>query len=90
MTVIRIDTGDVEAKGSQFLAKRGDLESLVSQAKSLMSSLEGQFTGQRASAIFSEWGGMQPNLQAAIDTLQQAGDLLKRASVDFTTADTGH
>jgi len=88
MPVIRIDTAQVDSTGTQFLSKRGDLEGLVSQARSLMNSLQGQFTGHRASAIFAEWESMQPNLQAAIVTLQQAGDLLKRASQEFQIVDT--
>jgi len=84
---IRIDPGQVQATGTQFLAKRGDLEALVSQANNLMNSLQGQFAGQRATRIFGEWADMQPNLTAAIQTLQAAGDLLKRASADFADTD---
>ncbi len=88
MADIRIDTAQVDSTGGQFIAKRGDLEGLVSQAKSLMNTLQGQFRGQRATAIFGEWDAMQPNLQAAIQSLQQAGDLLKRAAADFSAVDS--
>jgi WXG100 family type VII secretion target len=87
MPLIRIDTAQVDSTGTQFLSKRGDLEGLVSQSRSMMNGLQGQFTGQRASAIFAEWESMQPNLQAAILTLQQAGDLLKKASQEFGIVD---
>jgi WXG100 family type VII secretion target len=89
MTVIRIDTAQVESTGSQFISKRGELEALVSQAKSMMTTLQGQFTGTRAQRIFSEWEGMQPSLQSAIQTMEQAGTLLKRAATDFGQADMG-
>ena len=89
MAKIIADPSQLQATGSQFLTKRGDLEALVSQANSLMNSLQGQFAGQRATRIYGEWGGMQPNLTAAIQTLQAAGDLLKRASADFAQADSG-
>jgi WXG100 family type VII secretion target len=88
MPVIRIDTAQIDSTGSQFFSKRSDLDGLVSQSRSLMKSLEGQFTGQRANAIFSEWESLQPNLQAAMVTLQQAGDLLKKASQEFAVVDS--
>lgn len=87
MAVIRIDPAQVDSTGGQFLARRADLEGLVGQARNLMDSLRGQFSGQRANAIFGEWEGMQTNLTTAIQTLQAAGDLLKKAAADFATTD---
>jgi WXG100 family type VII secretion target len=88
MTVIRIDPGEVTATGTQFHSKRGELEGMIQQARGLMNSLRGQFTGQRANTIFGEWEGMQPRLTAAVETLQMAGDLLRRASEDFAAVDS--
>lgn len=88
MAEIRINTEQVETTGNQFNSKSGELNALVSQANSLMNSLEGSFTGQRATAIFGEWRGMQPSLKQAVETLVQASTLLKRAAVDFRTADS--
>ena len=88
MTKIMIDTGQVQNTGNQFNSKRGELEALVSQANNLMNSLQGQFTGQRANAIFGEWNSMQGNLKNAIQTLQAASELLKRAATDFGTVDS--
>jgi WXG100 family type VII secretion target len=88
MAEIRINPEQVESTGAQFQSKRGELESLVSAAQSLMNSLQGQFMGQRATAIFNEWNSMQPSLKNAIITLQSAGDLLKRAANDFRAADS--
>jgi len=70
MTVIRIDPGEVTSTGTQFHSKRGELEGMIQQARSLMNSLRGQFTGQRANTIFGEWEGMQPRLTAAVETLR--------------------
>jgi WXG100 family type VII secretion target len=89
MTVIRIEPGQVSNVGSQFLSKSSELEGLVAQARSLMSSLEGQFTGQRATRIFQEWEQMQPSLTSAIQALQQAGNLLQRAATSFESTDSG-
>lgn len=89
MAKIGIDPDQVDSTANQFGSRRGELESLVSQANSLMNSLQGQFTGQRATAIYNEWNNMQPNLKNAIQTLQMASDLLKRAANDFRNADAG-
>jgi WXG100 family type VII secretion target len=89
MTVIRIDTAQVQDVGRQFITKQGELESLLQQARSLMSSLQGAFTGTRATRIFQEWDGMQPNLDGAMRALQAAGELLSRASQDFGAVDQG-
>lgn len=88
MAEIRINPDQVESTGAQFGAKRGELEALVSQAQSLMNALQGAFTGQRATAIFNEWSSMQPSLKSAIQTLQSASELLKRAANDFRAADS--
>ncbi|HPC05752.1 MAG TPA: WXG100 family type VII secretion target [Anaerolineaceae bacterium] len=89
MTVIRIDPGQVETTGNQFNSKSDELNALIGQANSLMTSLEGAFTGQRATAIFGEWKSMQPGLKNAVETLRQASVLLKRAATDFRAADSG-
>ncbi len=86
---IRIDTGQVSGVGSQFMARQSDLEALVAQARSLMNSLEGQYTGMRAQRTFQEWQGMQPSLNAAIQSLGQAGQLLQRAATAFGETDSG-
>lgn len=87
MTVIRIDPGEVTKTGSDFRNMSGDVEGLVSRAKGMMGSLEGQFTGTRATKIFSQWHEMEPSLQSAINTLKSAGDLLSSASEDFGSVD---
>lgn len=89
MAVIRIDPSQVESTGNQFNSKSDELNALVQQANSLMTSLQGAFTGQRATAIFGEWNGMQPGLKNAVETLRQASILLKRAASDFRAADSG-
>lgn len=88
MAEIRINPEQVETTGNQFNSKADELNALVSQANSLMTSLEGAFTGQRATAIFGEWRGMQPGLKNAVETLRQASILLKRAAADFRAADS--
>ena len=88
MTVIRIEPGEVTRTGNDFQKMSVDVESLVSRAKGVMSSLESQFTGARASKIYSQWHEMEPSLKSAIDTLQSAGRLLSSAAEDFSSVDS--
>jgi WXG100 family type VII secretion target len=88
MAVIRIDTAEVQSTGGNFKTKSGELEGLVQQARSLMDSLRGQFMGQRATSIFSEWDGMQQSLTSAVQTLDHAGTLLTKASSEFSAVDS--
>jgi hypothetical protein len=53
----------------------------------MMNNLEGQFTGARAGKIFGQWRDMQGSLTSAINTLQEAGNLLNRAAQDFSEVD---
>lgn len=89
MTVIRIDTGQIQDAGASFERQSGEVQQLIGQAQTLMNSLEGQFTGQRAQRIFSEWQEMQPRLRTAHESLLQASNLMKRAAQDFTQVDSG-
>ncbi|RME57024.1 hypothetical protein D6779_09550 [Candidatus Parcubacteria bacterium] len=87
MTRITIDTAQVTQVGVQFQAKSNELAALHQQAKSLMNSLQGQFMGNRANRIFGDWESMQPSLLNAIETLEIAGNLLKKAAADFAATD---
>lgn len=87
MSVIKIDPGEVQSTGGQFLKMQSEVEGLVSKARSDMSNLEGQFTGVRAGKIFGQWRDMQGSLTSAINTLQEAGNLLNRAAQDFSEVD---
>ena len=86
---IKVPVEQIENSSSQFYTKKGDLEALVSQSKSMMQNLQSSFAGQRANRIFSEWEQMQPNLQNAIQSLQTAGDFMKKAASDFSATDSG-
>jgi uncharacterized protein YukE len=87
--ITTIDTSQVSGIGSQLVSRQSDLEALVNQARSSMNSLEGQFTGPRAQRIFQEWQGMQTSLNAAIQSLGQAGQLLQRAATAYDAANQG-
>jgi len=87
MTLIQINTEEVSRTGTDFNRLRGEVESVVTNAKNMMSSLEGQFKGQRAGKIFSQWHEMEPSLQSAVQALEAAGALLIRAADDFGTVD---
>ncbi|HEY4666970.1 MAG TPA: WXG100 family type VII secretion target [Anaerolineales bacterium] len=88
MADIRINPGDVTKTGNDFMKMSEDVEGLVSRAKGIMSSLESQFTGARATKIYGQWHDMVPGLASAVNTLQSAGGLLSSAAEDFSTADS--
>ena len=48
MSIIQIDPTEVQGTGGQFIAMQGEVESLVSRARSMMNTLEGQFTEANA------------------------------------------
>jgi len=87
MSVIHIDPGEVQRTGGKFLKMQSEVAGLITQARSMMSNLESQFRGIRASKIFGEWNDMQRSLDAASETLKRAGDLLGRAATDFSEVD---
>ena len=89
MADIRINPDQVEGIGGQFGSKRGELEALVGQANSLMSSLQGAWTGTRATKTFNEWETLKPSLTNAVQTLQQASNMLKAAATAFRGVDSG-
>ena len=88
MTLIQIDTVQVTDTGTQFNNMRNQVEELVTRANGLMTSLESQFKGARAGRIFADWHDMLPRLQAGVQSLEMAGTLLTRASVDFSDVDS--
>lgn len=87
MTVIHVNLEEVRGTGGKFMNMQSQVADLVSSAKGMMGSLQGQFQGARATKIFQQWEEMQPSLTAAINTLQSAGELLNQAATDFETVD---
>jgi WXG100 family type VII secretion target len=88
MAQIVINPEEVAAVSSQFMTKRGEMDAVVNQAKSMMTNLSGQWKGQRSNKTFAEWSSLQPNLVAAIATLERASLVLKAAAADFSAADS--
>ena len=88
MADIRINPDQVDSVSSQFGSKRGELEALVGQANSLMASLQGAWTGERAQKTYQEWEALKPSLTNAVQTLQTASTMLKGAANAFRTADS--
>ena len=88
MADIRINPDQVDSVSAQFGSRRGELEALVAQANSLMASLQGAWTGTRATKTYNEWESLKPSLNNAVQTLQTASNLLKAAAADFRSADS--
>jgi WXG100 family type VII secretion target len=89
MTQIAIDTAQVESTGGQFETKSQELSALKNKANTDMNNLMASFKGNRATKIHEQWQQMQPQLDKAMETLQNAGALLKQAAQDFRTVDGG-
>jgi WXG100 family type VII secretion target len=87
MSVIHVNLDEVRATGSSFNRMHGEVGSLVSSAKSQMGNLQQQFQGARAAKIMGQWEEMQPSLDAAMRTMEAAGQLLTRAADDFEAVD---
>jgi len=87
MTQILITPEEVTNTGNQFNAKAGELQTLINNARTLMSNLESTFRGMRATNTFNEWNSMQPNLKNAVETLEVTSRILKQAAADFEAVD---
>jgi len=89
MTQIIFDPDQADNTSSQFITKRGELETLINNAQTLMNNFQAAMKGQRVNAIMSEWNSMYTGLKNGITYLQQTSDLLKRAADAFRSADSG-
>lgn len=87
MPQIIVSPENLNQTGVQFDTKRQELEALNAQARGYISALQGEWKGNRATRFFGEWEMMEKRLLDAIQTLQDASTLLKRASADFASAD---
>ncbi len=87
MTLIQINPDEVRDTGMKFSNMHNDVNQLVAQARTMMSTLEGNFKGKRAGQIFGEWEQMLPSLNSAAESLEAAGRLLSSAAEDFSAAD---
>ena len=88
MPQILVDPDQVDSTSAQFSTKRGELDTLINNARTMMTNLQASFKGQRSTAIMGEWQNMQTGLNNAVTNLQAASDLLKRAAADFRAADS--
>ena len=79
----RFDSGELQRVSGQFTTKAGELDTLINQAKSAMTSLEASWEGPRKTRTFNEWQNMQKNLLAAVDTLRATSKFLKDAATAY-------
>jgi WXG100 family type VII secretion target len=88
MAGIKIDPQEVDGYGSQFKTSSTQVQELLNQVQSKVSILQGgAWAGNRANKFYGDWGTMKPQIVKAIETLNQAGDLLKKAASDFAITD---
>lgn len=85
---IEIDVAQVQDYSTQFTNKSQELEQLRQNANNMANQLAAAWRGQRANAFQGDWQQMTPQIQNAIQVLQQAAQLLQRAATDFGAADS--
>ena len=88
MAQIIVSPEELDSTGTQFNSKSQELQAMVQQANGLVQNTLANWKGQRAGKFSGDWEGMKKNLEAAVQTLQQTSELLKRAAADFRAADT--
>jgi WXG100 family type VII secretion target len=88
MSQIIFDPDQADGVSSQFNTKRGELDALIQNARTLMNNFQAASKGQRVNTIMGEWNGMKVSLDNAIAAIQQTSDLLRRAANDFRGADS--
>ena len=87
MARIIVDPTEERGVSSKFTSTQGEMQGLVSKARSMMSNLQANWKGQRANTTFTEWQNLQKNLDTAIQTLERASVVLKSAADEFASVD---
>ena len=89
MAGIKIDPTQVDSYGSKFKTSSTQVQELLGSVQGIVGSLQGgEWQGNRANSFYTDWGAMKPQIVKAIETLNQAGDLLKKAAKDFSITDS--
>lgn len=87
MATIQITPENVTRAGKDIQAKKQEIIDIISRARTLMTSLRGEFKGNLADQIFANWDGLQGEINKSFDTLDRAGQIMTKASDAFTQVD---
>jgi WXG100 family type VII secretion target len=88
MAQIIVSPEELAADGNKFTGSANQVQDLLNQVQSLVGTLQGgAWKGNRARKFYSDWGAMKPQIAKAIETLNQASQLLKSAGSAFSGVD---
>jgi WXG100 family type VII secretion target len=74
--------------GNKFSNSATQTQDLLNQVQNLVATLQGgAWAGIRANKFYNDWGAMKPQISKAIETLNQAGQILKAAGNAFGGVD---
>lgn len=87
-TKIIITPEQVKDFGSKFDTSSNQVQDLLTQVQNLVNTLQGgEWKGNRANKFYNDWGAMKPQVVKAVQTLNQAGKILKDAGIAFGSVD---
>ena len=88
MPQIIVTPEQVQDFGTKFGNSSNQVQDLLNQVQNLVNTLQGgQWKGNRANKFYGDWGAMKPQVVKAIQTLNDAGQILKAASTAFGGVD---
>ena len=90
MAKIVVTPEQMQDFGTKFGNSSTQVQDLLNQVQNLVNQLQGgQWAGNRANKFYGDWGAMKPQVVKAIQTLNQAGQILKAAGTAFGGVDQG-
>lgn len=88
MTQIIVTPDQLRDYGSKFGNSSNQVQDLLNQVQNLVNTLQGgAWKGNRANKFYGDWGAMKPQVAKAIETLNQASQILKAAGDAFGGVD---
>jgi len=88
MAQIVVTPEQVSDFGTKFSNSSTQVQDLLNQVQNLVSTLQGgAWKGIRANKFYGDWSSMKPQVAKAIETLNQAGQILKAAGNAFGGVD---
>jgi len=87
MPSIQITPENVQKTGADIKAKKVEVDQIIQKGKTMMDGLRNEFKGHLAGQIFSNWDELLPKLQKSSEVLEEAGQLLQKASDAFSQVD---
>jgi WXG100 family type VII secretion target len=88
MAQILLTPEQVRDYGNKFSNSSNQVQDLLNQVQNLVNTLQGgAWKGNRANKFYGDWGAMKPQIVKSIETLNQAGIILKGAADAFASVD---